>query len=93
MKKRKFKSIQGKGFTISQDNFEDWLKVLRRNLGEMEMLIRETKKILGAVTEFIRENKLLMETGYKKDHQEFLRQVKERDEQIRERLKNSESKD
>lgn len=66
MKKKKFKSIRRKGFTVSQDNFEGWARVLRRNLDEAEMLVKDTKKILGAVTEFITENLLLMETDFKK---------------------------
>lgn len=66
MKKKKLKSIKRKSFTVSRDNFEDWLKVLRRNLDEAEMLVKDTKNILGAVTEFITENLLLMETDFKK---------------------------
>lgn len=65
MKKRKFKSIRRKSFTVSQDNFEDWVKVLRRNLDEMEILMKESKKILGAVTEFMMQNLSLLGTDFK----------------------------
>lgn len=53
---KKLKPVKKKSFTVSQENVEEWLDVIRGKLAETESLMKDANEKLEAVKQFVAEN-------------------------------------